>query len=139
MKELMLKKCNSCGAIVKVLEECHCPCDIMCCEEKMQEIKANSVDASFEKHVPSYEISDGKIKVTVNHVMEEDHYLIIKKVLYIAIAINMSYGVKLFYEKNLLVFKRLFIFLMVALVGFGPTESKGQSLLPYHLAIGQYI
>ncbi len=75
MKELMLKKCKSCGAIVKVFEECHCPCDIMCCDDVMENIKPNTVEASLEKHIPSYEIIGDKIKVKVNHVMEEEHYI----------------------------------------------------------------
>ena len=75
MKELKLRKCNSCGATVKVLTDCNCPCGIICCEEKMEEVVPNSVEASFEKHLPTYEIVDNKIKVKVNHVMEDDHYI----------------------------------------------------------------
>ena len=38
-------------------------------------IKSNDVDASFEKHVPQYEINKDTVLVFVNHVMEEDHYI----------------------------------------------------------------
>ena len=38
-------------------------------------LKANDVDASFEKHVPQFEMMDQLVKVYVNHVMEEDHYI----------------------------------------------------------------
>ena len=38
-------------------------------------VAANAVDASFEKHVPQYEITDNKVRVYVNHVMEEAHYI----------------------------------------------------------------
>ena len=41
-------------------------------------IKANSVDASVEKHVPFCEIKDDKVYVTVGevvHPMEEEHYI----------------------------------------------------------------
>ncbi len=72
-KELIIKKCTKCGAIVKVINDCNC--DIVCCGEKMTTVKSNSVDASFEKHVPSYEIKGNDVIVTVNHVMEEDHYI----------------------------------------------------------------
>ena len=41
----------------------------------MKELVPNSVDAAVEKHVPTYEVKDGKIFVKVNHVMEEDHYI----------------------------------------------------------------
>lgn len=74
--ELIIKKCNSCGAIVKVIEDCNCEnCGIMCCEEPMQIMTPNSVDAAVEKHVPTYEIKDNEIVVKVNHVMEEEHYI----------------------------------------------------------------
>ncbi len=75
MRELVIRKCKSCGAVVKVLDDCNCKCGIVCCDELMEVVKANAVDASFEKHVPTYEIKDDKIIVKVNHVMEDDHYI----------------------------------------------------------------
>lgn len=76
MKEFKIKKCLKCGAIVKVLEDCNCEgCGITCCGEEMKTLIPNSVDAAVEKHVPTYEVKDGKIFVKVNHVMEEDHYI----------------------------------------------------------------
>ena len=75
-QKLVIKKCMSCVALVKVLEDCTCEnCGIKCCGEQMKELVPNSVDAAIEKHVPTYEIKDGKLFVTVNHVMEEDHYI----------------------------------------------------------------
>ena len=75
-KELVIKKCMKCGAMVQVIEDCNCEeCGIKCCGEQMQILKPNSVDAAIEKHVPTYEVKDGKIFVRVNHVMEEDHYI----------------------------------------------------------------
>lgn len=76
MKELILKKCMKCNALVKVLEDCSCDdCGIVCCGEPMKEVRANSVDASFEKHVPTYEKDGNNIHIKVNHVMEEEHYI----------------------------------------------------------------
>lgn len=76
MKELIIKKCMKCGAMVQVLEDCTCEnCGIKCCGEQMETLKPNSVDAAIEKHVPEYVVKDGKIYVKVNHVMEEDHYI----------------------------------------------------------------
>lgn len=76
MKNLIIKKCLKCGAIVKVINDCNCEkCGIYCCDEKMIEVKANSIDASHEKHIPTYEIKDNKIIVRVNHVMDSDHYI----------------------------------------------------------------
>lgn len=76
-KEFKIKKCMKCGALVKVIEDCHCEsdCGIKCCGEKMKELIPNSVDAAFEKHVPTYEVKDGKINVKVNHVMDDDHFI----------------------------------------------------------------
>ena len=75
-RELVLKKCMSCGALVKVIKDCECDnCGIKCCGEQMKELIPNSVDAAVEKHVPTYEVKDGKILVKVNHVMEEEHFI----------------------------------------------------------------
>lgn len=74
-KELKIYKCFKCGALIKAIKDCHCSCGYECCGEKMRELVPNSVDAAVEKHLPTYEVKDGKIYVKVNHVMEEDHYI----------------------------------------------------------------
>ena len=74
--ELIIKKCTSCGATVKVIEDCNCEgCGILCCGKPMLEMKPNSVDAAVEKHVPTYEVEESEILVKVNHVMETEHYI----------------------------------------------------------------
>ncbi len=91
-KELVIKKCSKCNTLIEVIKDCNCDnCSIKCCGEEMIELVPNSVDATLEKHVPNYEVIDNQIIVTVNHVMEEDHFIewiamssnneIIKKVL----------------------------------------------------------
>ena len=76
MKDLVVKKCNNCGALIRVLKDCTCnECGIKCCSNSMKELKPNSVDAAFEKHLPQYFIDGDNLVVTVNHVMEEDHYI----------------------------------------------------------------
>ena len=76
MKELVIKKCFKCNAIVRVVEDCNCDdCGIKCCGEQMKALKANTTDGAVEKHVPTYEIKGNTIEVRVNHVMEEDHYI----------------------------------------------------------------
>ncbi len=75
MKELVVRKCKSCGALVEVLEDCNCKCGIQCCGEEMEKLVPNSVDAAVEKHVPTYEKTDDGILVKVNHVMEDEHYI----------------------------------------------------------------
>ncbi len=73
MKELVLKKCLKCKAVIEVLEDKGC--ETFCCGEEMKKIIPNSVDAAIEKHVPNYEVNDNKILVKVNHVMEDNHYI----------------------------------------------------------------
>lgn len=71
--EITLKRCNKCGKVVKEMN--NKPCPTMCCGEEMVAVVPNSVDAAVEKHVPQYEVREDRIYVTVNHVMEEDHYI----------------------------------------------------------------
>lgn len=72
-KELVVKKCLKCGELVIELK--HRSQNVICCGEPMVTLVPNSVDASFEKHVPTYEVEGNMLKVKVNHVMEEDHYI----------------------------------------------------------------
>ena len=71
-----LRICNKCGALIEVLKDCTCEnCGIKCCGEQTKAVVPNSVDASFEKHIPSIEVVGSYIEVTVNHVMEDEHYI----------------------------------------------------------------
>ena len=73
---MIIKKCMKCGAMVEVLKDCTCDdCGIKCCGEQMRTFVPNTEEASFEKHMPVYEVIDDEIVVTVPHVMEEDHYI----------------------------------------------------------------
>lgn len=74
--DLILKRCNKCGATVEVLEDCNCnDCGIKCCCENMEIVKENSVDCSVEKHLPIVEVCENYIVVSVPHVMEEEHFI----------------------------------------------------------------
>lgn len=71
-----LYRCPICGNVVSLLKGkiSH----ITCCGEQMQQLKANTVDASQEKHVPAYKIEDGLIHVQVGevlHPMLEEHFI----------------------------------------------------------------
>ena len=95
--ELVIKKCKSCGAIVKVLKDCTCEnCGIKCCGEEMEILVPNSVEASLEKHIPTYEKVEDEIFVKVNHPMEKEHYIewvaLVKD--------NKEYIVNLYPEQN---------------------------------------
>ena len=69
-------RCNICGNMVAVLEDSG-P-NLVCCGQEMEVLVANTVDASFEKHVPAVTIDDCCVTVnvgSVDHPMEEAHHI----------------------------------------------------------------
>ena len=75
-RELIIKRCKKCGAMVRVIEDCTCTdCGIKCCGEEMEKVIPNSVDASAEKHVPQVEKVEDEVFVKVAHPMEKEHYI----------------------------------------------------------------
>ena len=77
MKEnIRFYKCKVCGNIVDLIEGNIQ--NITCCGKQMEQMNANSNDASIEKHVPVYEKHGDEIIVKVGeneHPMEEEHYI----------------------------------------------------------------
>lgn len=74
--ELIIKKCLKCDALIEVINDCNCSdCGITCCGKPMVTLTSNSVDASFEKHIPTFEHRGDEILVKVNHVMENEHFI----------------------------------------------------------------
>ncbi len=76
MKELKFFKCQHCGNVVVKLVEKNVP--VFCCGVKMEEIKANTLEASTEKHLPIVTVNNDIIEVNVGsiaHPMEEAHYI----------------------------------------------------------------
>ena len=69
--EIIFKKCNTCGNVLWEFGDRN----LACCSKDMRTLKANEVDASFEKHIPNYKVIDNKIVIEVNHVMEDNHYI----------------------------------------------------------------
>ncbi|MDP2172432.1 MAG: desulfoferrodoxin [Candidatus Cloacimonadaceae bacterium] len=68
--------CPLCGNVVEMLFPG--AGELVCCGEPMNLLKANSVDAAKEKHVPVITEINGKIKVSVGsvpHPMEEKHFI----------------------------------------------------------------
>ena len=69
-------RCEKCGNIVDIVE-----CgggQLVCCGAKMTPLKAGAVEASHEKHIPTFEVSDGIVKVNVGsatHPMSEEHHI----------------------------------------------------------------
>lgn len=69
-------KCNLCGNIVAAVKESGVP--VMCCGEDMEEIKPNTVDAAFEKHIPQFTVDGRLVHVTVGeteHPMLGEHHI----------------------------------------------------------------
>ena len=68
--------CEHCGNIIAMVRDKGVP--VMCCGQKMTEIIPGTTDAAVEKHVPAYEVRDGKVYVTVGaveHPMLPEHYI----------------------------------------------------------------
>jgi superoxide reductase len=69
-------KCNVCGNIVEVV---HTGVgELVCCNQPMQLMEENTVDAAIEKHVPVIEKTDSGVKIKVGeapHPMDPDHYI----------------------------------------------------------------
>ena len=69
-------KCMKCGKVIAILNSSSC--GTFCCDTEMVELKANSVDAAVEKHVPVVEVIGSNVLVTVGdveHPMTEEHYI----------------------------------------------------------------
>lgn len=74
--ELEFRICNICGNIVGIVNDSGAP--LTCCNEKMSIIKANTVDATKEKHIPVIKKDGNTITVCVGssaHPMTADHYI----------------------------------------------------------------
>ena len=75
-KRLEEYKCNVCGNTVGVLHASGGT--LTCCNQPMQLLQANSVDAAREKHVPVIEKSGSTVTVrvgSVKHPMEAKHFI----------------------------------------------------------------
>ena len=83
-------KCNTCGKIIVMIEETAAP--TVCCGSEMVELKAGVTDAAVEKHVPVYEVKDGKVSVCVGsvaHPMLPEHHIA-----WILVETNKGYQIK---------------------------------------------
>jgi superoxide reductase len=75
-KKLQVYKCNVCGNMVELIHEGIGT--LTCCNQAMQLIEENTVDAAKEKHVPVIEkTAEGfLVKVgSVAHPMQDEHYI----------------------------------------------------------------
>lgn len=68
--------CERCGNLVEKIEDSGV--SMVCCGQPMKELVANTVDASFEKHLPVYTFKNDVLEVSVGsviHPMDEKHYI----------------------------------------------------------------
>ena len=69
-------RCAHCGNIITKLTDAKVP--VVCCGEPMQALKAGSVDAAVEKHVPAVQVQANIVNVTVGeveHPMLAEHWI----------------------------------------------------------------
>ena len=74
MSKVKFLICEHCKNIVEMIDDKGVP--IMCCGKKMEELTANTVEASQEKHVPVVTITGDNIAVdvgSVDHPMLAEH------------------------------------------------------------------
>ena len=67
--------CKKCGNLVGKLDGV---VPMICCGEEMEELVANTVEASVEKHLPVYTFNDDVLEVKIGstiHPMEDKHYI----------------------------------------------------------------
>jgi len=68
--------CKKCGNLVGLIKSGKGT--LVCCNEPMEKLEANTADAASEKHVPVAVKKEGKIHVQVGssaHPMSENHYI----------------------------------------------------------------
>lgn len=69
--------CKKCGNVITFAGPCKCK-GLTCCGEPMAELKANTVDAAHEKHVPVVSTSGANVTVSVGsvaHPMQDAHFI----------------------------------------------------------------
>lgn len=68
--------CRHCGNLVGMIHDAGVP--MVCCGEKMQELKPNITEASGEKHLPAVRMEGDRLHVSVgeiSHPMTDEHYI----------------------------------------------------------------
>ncbi len=73
---MTIYKCMHCGNMVMSVKSSGVP--MVCCGDQMTELIPGTSDGAVEKHVPVYEVKDGKVTVnvgSVDHPMIAEHYI----------------------------------------------------------------
>ena len=69
--------CEHCGNLIGMINDAGVP--MMCCGQKMSELKPGTVEASAEKHIPVVTIEENIVKIeigSVAHPMIEEHSIL---------------------------------------------------------------
>ncbi len=77
MNENRFYICEHCGNLIGMINDAGVP--MMCCGQKMSELKPGTVEASSEKHIPVVTIEENIVKVeigSVAHPMIEEHSIL---------------------------------------------------------------
>lgn len=68
--------CSVCGNLIEMID--HKGPKVVCCGKPMDELVANTTEASVEKHIPVVSVNGNKIKVQVGstlHPMTQEHHI----------------------------------------------------------------
>lgn len=68
--------CEHCGNVIEKVYDKKVP--VVCCGEKMKELKAGTTDAALEKHVPVVTVDGNVLKIAVGsvlHPMTQEHHI----------------------------------------------------------------
>lgn len=70
-------KCAHCGNVIVKVVDSKVP--VVCCGQKMEELVANTIEASAEKHIPvATPLDGGKLRIevgSVHHPMLPEHHI----------------------------------------------------------------
>ena len=67
--------CEHCGNLIGMINDAGVP--MMCCGQKMTELKPGTVEASAEKHIPVVTIEENIVKVEIGSVAHPmPHFLV---------------------------------------------------------------
>ena len=70
IENLIIKKCEKCGSTIRVLND---SATISCCGEEMKTLIPQYEENN--SHVPNLVKKDRTLYITMDHVMEENHYI----------------------------------------------------------------
>lgn len=70
IENLIIKKCEKCGSMIRVLNDSN---TLSCCGEEMKILIPQYEENN--SHVPNLVKKDRTLYITMDHIMEENHYI----------------------------------------------------------------